>query len=76
MADMTMLDALQAFHQELLAVREGRADAVETLANDFLIPPFENELERLWSKPPRSDNSQKAVKSGATSSSASKKRGS
>lgn len=64
MAEITALDALQAFHQGLLSLREGRIDGAEALNNEFLVQVFEKELGRLWSKPPRSDNSRNVVKTG------------
>ncbi|CAM1502942.1 Fc.00g077180.m01.CDS01 [Cosmosporella sp. VM-42] len=64
MAEITTLDALQAFHQELLSVREGRADGAEALNNEFLVQVFEKELQKLWANPPRNDQSRKDVKSG------------
>jgi nuclear pore complex protein Nup205 len=65
MADVTTLDALQAFHQELVAVLERRADAAETLGNDVLVEAFEKELGNLWSPPPKSEKSRSSLKSGA-----------
>lgn len=70
MAEFSTLDALQAFHQELLAVREGRAVAAETLDNVFLTRAFEGELERLWSKPPKNQESRASLQKGGDNSSA------
>ena len=67
MAEITTLDALQAFHQELLFVREGRADGVAALNNEYFVQVFEKELQNLWTKPSRNDQSRKDVKSGTTS---------
>ncbi|KAF7545027.1 hypothetical protein G7Z17_g9488 [Cylindrodendrum hubeiense] len=64
MAEITALDALQAFHQGLLSLREGRIDGAEALNNEFLVQVFEKELGRFWTKPPRSDNSRNVVKTG------------
>lgn len=64
MAEITTLDALQAFHQELLSIRERRVDGTESLNNEFLVQIFEKELEKLWSKPARNDQSRNQVKSG------------
>lgn len=68
MAEITTLDALQAFHQELLSTREGRANGADFLSNDVLVQNFEKQLEKLWSRPPRSDQSRNQVKSGELSS--------
>ncbi|KFA75128.1 hypothetical protein S40288_02851 [Stachybotrys chartarum IBT 40288] len=64
MAEVTTLEALQIFHRELLAVREGRADAVAVLDNELLTSLFEGELARLWNRPQRSEGSRAVVKSG------------
>lgn len=64
MADFTLLEALQAFHQELVAIREKRADPVEVLNNELLVNAFENELGRFWSRPTKNETSRKAVNSG------------
>lgn len=69
MAEITTLDALQAFHQELLSIRERRVDGTESLNNEFLVQVFEKELEKLWSKPARNDQSRNKVKSGRDRSS-------
>lgn len=65
MAEITTLDALQAFHQELLSIREGRVDGAEPLSNEFLVQVFEKELGKFWDKPSRKDQSRNVVKSGA-----------
>lgn len=64
MADFTLLEALQAFHQELIAVREGHADPVEVLNNEPLIRAFEHELQRFWSRPPKKEASRLKVLDG------------
>ncbi|KAK7428952.1 hypothetical protein QQZ08_004569 [Neonectria magnoliae] len=64
MAEITALDALQAFHQGLLSLREGRIDGAEALNNEFLVQVFERELGRFWTKPPRNDTSRNTVKTG------------
>ncbi|KAF7562704.1 hypothetical protein G7046_g1451 [Stylonectria norvegica] len=64
MADIITRDALQAFHQELLAIRQGYVDGTDSLNNEVLVQIFESELEKLWSRPRRSDQSRNAVKSG------------
>lgn len=66
MAEISTLEALQAFHQELLAVREGRAGAAETLDNGFLVDAFETELGRIWAKPARKQESRNKVQQGAS----------
>ncbi|KAJ4324891.1 hypothetical protein N0V84_003727 [Fusarium piperis] len=64
MAEITALDALQAFHQGLLSLREGRVEGAEALNNEFLVQVFETELGKLWDKPARSEKNRNAVKSG------------
>ncbi|KAH7243377.1 nucleoporin Nup186/Nup192/Nup205 [Fusarium redolens] len=64
MAEITALDALQAFHQGLLSLREGRVEGAEALGNEFLVQVFETELGRFWDKPARKGDNRNAVKSG------------
>lgn len=64
MADLTLLEALEAFHHELVAVQEGRSDPGEVLGQDELVQAFESELERLWSRPSKNEASRGKVKSG------------
>ncbi|KAF5234420.1 hypothetical protein FANTH_12142 [Fusarium anthophilum] len=64
MADITALDALQAFHQGLLSLREGRVEGAEALGNEFLVQVFETELGKLWDKPARRGENRNAVTSG------------
>lgn len=64
MAEITALDALQAFHQGLLSLREGRVEGAEALSNEFLVQVFETELGKLWDKPARNEKNRNAVKSG------------
>ncbi|PHH59733.1 hypothetical protein CDD81_2627 [Ophiocordyceps australis] len=64
MADVTSLDALQAFHRELLALEDGFSEDIDCLGNDLLVRTFEQELEKLWDCPPRKEQSRNAVKSG------------
>ncbi|KAI5459913.1 nucleoporin Nup186/Nup192/Nup205 [Mariannaea sp. PMI_226] len=64
MTEITVLDALQAFHQGLLSLREGRIDGAEVLNNEFLTEAFEKELEKLWTKPPRNESTRNTVKTG------------
>lgn len=66
MAEFPTLDVLQAFHQELLAVREERAVIAETLENGVFVEAFEGELQRIWSKKPKSTESRSTVQKGAT----------
>ncbi|ATY67377.1 nuclear pore complex subunit [Cordyceps militaris] len=63
MADMTILDALQAFHRELVALNEGHGDG-STIDNEALVENFERELERVWERPRRSEESRNSIKSG------------
>ncbi len=64
MAEVTILDALQAFHRELIALSGGYGDGVECLNNEPLVQTFTKELERLWDSPPKNDQSRNKVKSG------------
>ena len=64
MAEVTTLEALQAFHQELLALRDGRASAVAVFESPFLVQAFEQELDRFWQRSPKSEQSRTSVKSG------------
>lgn len=67
MADLTSLDALQAFHQELLALRKGLGDG--SIDNEVLVQNFEQELERFWDRPRKNDKSRAALKTGTMASS-------
>jgi nuclear pore complex protein Nup205 len=64
MAEITALDALQAFHQGLLSLREGRVEGAEVLGNEFLVQIFETGLGKFWDKPARKGDNRNAVKSG------------
>lgn len=64
MAEITALDALQAFHQGLLSLREGRVEGAEALNNEFLVHVFQSELAKFWEKPGKNEKSREAVKSG------------
>ncbi|OLN81622.1 Nucleoporin NUP192 [Colletotrichum chlorophyti] len=64
MAVPTTLDALQSFHRDLAAVRDGRPDGADSLDNPVIQAIFERELERVWERPKRDDKSRQAVKSG------------
>ncbi|KAI8190316.1 Nucleoporin NUP192 [Colletotrichum sp. SAR 10_86] len=64
MAEPTTLDALQAFHRDLAAVRDGRPEGADSLDNPVIQAIFERELERVWQRPPRDEKSRNQVKSG------------
>lgn len=64
MAELPTLEALQAFHQELEALRDGRASAVAVFESPHLVQAFEQELDRFWQRPPKSEQSRNSVKSG------------
>ena len=65
MAEPSTLDALQAFHQEILSLHEGRVEGVEVFENEFLVQVFEQELARVWNRPPPSEASRNTVKTGS-----------
>ncbi|POR38701.1 Nucleoporin [Tolypocladium paradoxum] len=67
MAEITTLDALQAFHRELAALDGGYGDGVESLDNEFLVQTFEREMGKLWECPPKNEQSRNTVKSGKLS---------
>ncbi|PFH63238.1 hypothetical protein XA68_15872 [Ophiocordyceps unilateralis] len=67
MADFTALDALLAFHRDLVAFQNGYSDGIESLGNDVLVHAFVRELDRLWEHPPKKEQSRNAVKSGKIS---------
>ncbi|KAH7349850.1 nucleoporin Nup186/Nup192/Nup205 [Plectosphaerella cucumerina] len=64
MADVTTLEALQFFHRDLLAIREGRPESAESFDNGAIQDLFKRELARLWQRPARDDKSRQTVKSG------------
>ncbi|CAJ0541851.1 Ff.00g082570.m01.CDS01 [Fusarium sp. VM40] len=64
MAEITALDALQAFHQGLLSLREGRVEGAEVLGNELLVQIFETGLGKFWDKPARKGDNRNAVQSG------------
>lgn len=64
MAEIRTLDALQAFHRELVALREGLHDGSEALDNAILLQIFEEELQKLWEPPARNEKNRATVKSG------------
>ncbi|WYZ40122.1 hypothetical protein EsH8_IV_000463 [Colletotrichum jinshuiense] len=64
MAEPTTLDALQAFHRDLAAVRDGRPEGADSLDDPIIQSIFERELERIWQRPQRDEKSRQAVKSG------------
>lgn len=66
MADLTALDALEAFHRELLALHKGLGDG--SLDNELLVQNFEQELESFWNRPKKNEKSRAALKSGNTKS--------
>lgn len=64
MAEITILDALQAFHRELVALNAGYGDATESLNNEVLVQIFEQELFKIWLPPAKNDKSRNTIKSG------------
>ncbi|PHH78159.1 hypothetical protein CDD82_3177 [Ophiocordyceps australis] len=64
MADITSLDALQAFHRDLLALEDGVSEDTDCLGNDLFIDIFESELEKLWHCPRKNEKGRNAIKSG------------
>lgn len=64
MAEITVLDALQAFHRELVALNAGYGDTPESLNNEILVQIFERELGKLWDGPPKNEKSRNTVRSG------------
>ncbi|KAK2593344.1 hypothetical protein QQS21_008954 [Conoideocrella luteorostrata] len=67
MAEITVLDALQAFHRELVALNAGYGDAPESFNNEAIIQIFEMELEKLWDNPTKNEKSRNTVASGKLS---------
>ncbi|PHH73584.1 hypothetical protein CDD80_3715 [Ophiocordyceps camponoti-rufipedis] len=67
MADFTTLDALLAFHRELVAFHNGYSDRIESLENEVLLQAFERELDKLWEHPSKMEQSRNRVKSGKIS---------
>ncbi|OAA38535.1 hypothetical protein NOR_06563 [Metarhizium rileyi] len=67
MAEVTILDALQAFHRELVALAGGFGDATESLNDEVLIKTFEKELEKVWECPAKNDKSRNVIKAGRLS---------
>ncbi|GAB0133322.1 hypothetical protein EsDP_00001734 [Epichloe bromicola] len=67
MAEVTVLDALQAFHRELVALNAGYGDTPESLNNEILVQIFERELGKLWDGPPKNEKSRNTVRSGKLS---------
>lgn len=65
MAEVSTLEALQAFHQEILSLCEGRVESAEVLERDDLVQTLEKEIGRIWERPPPCDASSNTVKSGA-----------
>lgn len=68
MDDVSTLDALQFFHRDLVAIREGRPESAESFHNDLIQDLFKRELARLYHRPSRTEQSRTALKSGEASS--------
>ncbi|KAK5989151.1 Nuclear pore protein [Cladobotryum mycophilum] len=64
MAEISTLDALQAFHRELAALSNGGGRGSDALDNDLLFQIFEKELDRIWTHPQRNERNRNAVKTG------------
>lgn len=64
MTENTTLIALQDLDRILLAALEGRRDDVDFLEDDALLRIFEAELGKVWTRPPRSNESRNAINSG------------
>ncbi|MBE3042390.1 hypothetical protein IMZ48_07385 [Candidatus Bathyarchaeota archaeon] len=64
MAENTTLVALQHLDRILLSALEGRRDDIDFIEDDGLLAVFEAELGKLWTRPPRSNESRNAVNSG------------
>ncbi|EEY20724.1 conserved hypothetical protein [Verticillium alfalfae VaMs.102] len=64
MAEITTLVALQSFHRDLVAIREGRPENTESWDNSLVQELFKRELSRLWQRPARDEKSRSQVKSG------------
>jgi nuclear pore complex protein Nup205 len=62
MAEFTTLDALQAFHREIIALQDGHGDG--NIDNELLVQNFEGELDRVWERPKRNEASRNALKGG------------
>lgn len=67
MADITVLDALQAFHRELISLDAGYSDATDILNNELVVQRFESEAEKLWESRPKSAQSRNTIASGEPS---------
>lgn len=64
MAEITTLDALQSFHRDLVAIRDGRPENAESFDNPLIQDLFKRELARLWQRPARDEKSRSQIKSG------------
>jgi nuclear pore complex protein Nup205 len=64
MAEAATLETLKALHRDLVAIRESRADGAAFSENEAGMAAFERELEKFWDRPPKSDMSRNAIKSG------------
>ncbi|KJZ72867.1 hypothetical protein HIM_07811 [Hirsutella minnesotensis 3608] len=67
MADFTTLEALEAFHRELVVLDGGFSDGIDSLDNEYLVRTFEKELEKLWEHPSKKEQSRNMIKSGKIS---------
>jgi nuclear pore complex protein Nup205 len=65
MAEATTLDALQALHRDLAAVRSKRADGLEALDNPSILDIYEKELGKIWEPSQKSDKSRNDIKTGS-----------
>jgi nuclear pore complex protein Nup205 len=63
-AEFTTLDALQALHRDLSALREGRAEQAAALGSNELIDVFQRELGKIWNRPEKSATERQTVTSG------------
>ena len=64
MTDISTLEALESLHGDLLAVQEGRPSGLDFADGSPVLEIFEREFDKFWDRPPRSDASRSAVKSG------------
>lgn len=64
MAAFKVLDILQIFHQELLAICEGRSEGTAAVEQELPQSIFENELRKIWERPRKRDESRKKINSG------------
>ena len=64
MAELSTLDAIVAFHGELISLKEGRSQIAEFFSNEGLIDIFQTELEKLWELPAKSEASRNQLRNG------------